>query len=407
MFSLCAGACGPSGRDDDRPPDELAVVRLGGEVIGVERTWREDLPEGLRAVTRRQAYAVAVRGRALSWEVEATGVVDGEGRLRSGRLTRDGVAAELDVAGAWWLPEARGLLSRVAAGEAETVSAWWPSLEATLPTRLEPAPGGVRVDAGIARSVLEVDAAGAIARTTSGALTVEVAPTAPRAGKPPELMTLLRLPLASWPDARRARHATWRVRGLAPEDLHFPPLQVADGERVEVRAPLLLEVPRRLPEPGPELAAWRGAEPGIPVGSPEIVALAADLPGAEDSHARLRALIGRVQGALRGGPQPGLPDVDAALRAGRGDCSEHSAVFVALARTIGWPARPVTGWVYLDDGVEPGMYPHAWVEVWLGEVGWVPVDPSLGQTIADAGHLRARAGVAGLARPDIVRIDAR
>ena len=40
--------------------------------------------------------------------------------------------------------------------------------------------------------------------------------------------------------------------------------------------------------------------------------------------------------------------------------------------------------------VEPlvvGLDLHAWAEVRVPEVGWLPVDPALGQPIADATHL--------------------
>lgn len=62
---------------------------------------------------------------------------------------------------------------------------------------------------------------------------------------------------------------------------------------------------------------------------------------------------------------------------GSGDCTEHAALFVALARAAGLPARNVGGFVYLSAG--NGSYAmfgyHAWAEVWLGE--WVPVDPTV------------------------------
>ena len=60
-----------------------------------------------------------------------------------------------------------------------------------------------------------------------------------------------------------------------------------------------------------------------------------------------------------------------------GDCTEHAALFVALARAAGLPARNVGGFVY---AYMPSMGKsifgyHAWAEVWLGE--WVPVDATV------------------------------
>jgi transglutaminase-like putative cysteine protease len=60
-------------------------------------------------------------------------------------------------------------------------------------------------------------------------------------------------------------------------------------------------------------------------------------------------------------------------RDGRGDCGEFSFLFVAWSRAVGIPARVVLGtWV------GGRMRAHAWAELFADEVGWVPVDPSMG-----------------------------
>ncbi len=51
-----------------------------------------------------------------------------------------------------------------------------------------------------------------------------------------------------------------------------------------------------------------------------------------------------------------------------GTCDEYSTLFIALARSLGYPARYITGHAYGDKG----WTPHAWAEVYLGK--WVPVD---------------------------------
>ena len=67
-----------------------------------------------------------------------------------------------------------------------------------------------------------------------------------------------------------------------------------------------------------------------------------------------------------------------------GDASGKAAVFVALSRSVGIPARPVAGFVYHD-----GRFHYsAWAEVWLTE--WAPVDPTLG--LADGSHIRLTVG---------------
>jgi hypothetical protein len=81
-----------------------------------------------------------------------------------------------------------------------------------------------------------------------------------------------------------------------------------------------------------------------------------------------------------------LPSALAVLESGRGDCTEHTVLFVALARSLGLPARTAVGLVYL----EGAFYYHAWPEVWLGS--WVAVDPTFGEVPAGAAHLRFLTG---------------
>ena len=103
------------------------------------------------------------------------------------------------------------------------------------------------------------------------------------------------------------------------------------------------------------------------------------------------------------------------LRTKVGDCNEHTALFVAMARALGLPARIAVGMVYIHGA----FYYHAWPEVYVDDPStlrqaqgrpeqgrgatssgraatglWLPVDPTLNQFPADATHLRlARGGL--------------
>ena len=82
------------------------------------------------------------------------------------------------------------------------------------------------------------------------------------------------------------------------------------------------------------------------------------------------------------------------LRTKVGDCNEHTALYVAMARALGIPARIAVGLVF----VRGAFYYHAWPEVYLDEGNgrglWLPVDPTFNQFPADATHLRlARGGL--------------
>ncbi|MBI3319974.1 MAG: transglutaminase domain-containing protein [Candidatus Omnitrophica bacterium] len=80
----------------------------------------------------------------------------------------------------------------------------------------------------------------------------------------------------------------------------------------------------------------------------------------------------------------GLPSARDVLVSKRGDCHEHTVLFTALARSVGIPTRMVAGLVYYHDR----FYYHAWPEVWSASQSvWMPIDPTLGQVVADVAHL--------------------
>jgi transglutaminase-like putative cysteine protease len=85
-----------------------------------------------------------------------------------------------------------------------------------------------------------------------------------------------------------------------------------------------------------------------------------------------------VRRDARGAP----PSALLALLRRRGDGNAHVALFVALARALGLPARPVAGLLY----AQGRFYYHAWAEVYLN--GWVALDPTFDQFPADATRLR-------------------
>ena len=92
------------------------------------------------------------------------------------------------------------------------------------------------------------------------------------------------------------------------------------------------------------------------------------------------------------------------LRTRRGDCTEYSQLFVALARAAGLPAREVSGLVYLGDAVQ-GFGGHSWAEV-VVDGRWLAVDPMWNLLPVSATHLRMGSGddgalAAALARRDL------
>jgi transglutaminase-like putative cysteine protease len=67
----------------------------------------------------------------------------------------------------------------------------------------------------------------------------------------------------------------------------------------------------------------------------------------------------------------GVSGAKRALRERVGECSEYSAIMIALCRAKGIPARLVIGHIAREQNTK-----HNWVEVYFDEYGWVTFDPT-------------------------------
>jgi transglutaminase-like putative cysteine protease len=135
---------------------------------------------------------------------------------------------------------------------------------------------------------------------------------------------------------------------------------------------------------------YLAAEPFLESDDPDIRAeaeLAVRGAGA-DPRARAERLTRHVNALLEKKPTVSLPSAREVLRTRVGDCNEHTALYVAMARSIGIPARIDVGLVFMHGA----FYYHAWPEVYLDEANgrgyWLPVDPTLNEFPADATHVR-------------------
>ena len=75
-----------------------------------------------------------------------------------------------------------------------------------------------------------------------------------------------------------------------------------------------------------------------------------------------------------------------------GVCDELTNLFIAMVRSVGVPARFVTGIAYTtSDLFEDNWGPHGWAEVYFPNVGWVPFDVTYGQFgFLDATHIKLK-----------------
>ena len=91
--------------------------------------------------------------------------------------------------------------------------------------------------------------------------------------------------------------------------------------------------------------------------------------GAHGDRDRAERLTRYVNGLLDKKPTVSLPSAREVLRTKVGDCNEHTALFVAMARSIGMPARIAVGLVFMHGA----FYYHAWPEVLHRPSGLVEV----------------------------------
>lgn len=194
-----------------------------------------------------------------------------------------------------------------------------------------------------------------------------------------EVETLRTNPFDFLPDATRA--------GL--------PVPLGDAEAAVLGGPCL----------APPSGAW-GRARELAAG---LVALGAVTPG--DFLWALTAWFGdHVRPLTR--HEPGLWDPDTVLARGEGACRDLAVCALAACRSVGIPARFVSGYQEGDPDREDGDL-HAWIEAWLPGGGWRGYDPTHGLAVADrhvtlaaapdpagaapvAGSFRGTGAVAGL-----------
>jgi len=86
--------------------------------------------------------------------------------------------------------------------------------------------------------------------------------------------------------------------------------------------------------------------------------------------------------------------IDDALKARRGVCQDFAHIMTTLVRQLKIPCRYVSGYLYHEDKSmdrSPAGATHAWVEAYLGELGWVAFDPTNNLEGCDR-HVRVAVG---------------
>ncbi len=187
-----------------------------------------------------------------------------------------------------------------------------------------------------------------------------------------DLISLSAAPLAgSYEfDSRALRRLTVEIEGVDPSHVrNEPPHQIVEGSRVTVDVPLAEELSSAIPIADRTLAEFVSPTMSLPSDDDEIAAKAIEIAGdATDRLTAVRRLNTWVFEKVEKVPTLSVPNGLEVLHTMQGDCNEHTALFVSLARALGIPSRIAAGVVFSDRVTGTGaFYYHAWPEVFLGD----------------------------------------
>jgi len=98
---------------------------------------------------------------------------------------------------------------------------------------------------------------------------------------------------------------------------------------------------------------------------------------------QIRQLLSWIQKNIERAPVDSFSALDV-LQTRQAECQGHAYLYTAFARSLGIPTRVVNGLVYSEQF--KGFLYHSWTES-VVDGRWQAVDPSFGQTVADATHI--------------------
>jgi hypothetical protein len=147
----------------------------------------------------------------------------------------------------------------------------------------------------------------------------------------------------------------------------------------------------RLPITEPTVIEWIKPTLYVQSDDPALIAKSKEIVGDETDAAKIsEKLCYWVKDNVRTVYSAQLTNAVEVLKRLEGDCTEHSILFIGLARAAGLPAREVAGLIYTDTGGPAGFYFHQWAKVWVGK--WIDVDPTFNQPTADVTHIKLSEG---------------
>jgi transglutaminase-like putative cysteine protease len=157
---------------------------------------------------------------------------------------------------------------------------------------------------------------------------------------------------------------------ISPEAVRYP-FAYSAADRIDL-GPLR---DRQYPDPAGRVGAWaRGFVRSNPT---DTMALLADL------NSGVAAWISYQSREAEGTQTP----VET-LKRGSGSCRDFAVLFIEAARSLGFAARVVSGYLYSPSaGTSGAGTTHAWADIYVPGLGWLACDPTNG-TIDSADLIR-------------------
>ncbi|MCO6050667.1 transglutaminase family protein [Mesorhizobium sp. RP14(2022)] len=122
-----------------------------------------------------------------------------------------------------------------------------------------------------------------------------------------------------------------------------------------------------------------------------VSSIAASVVSKGDDISRLHHLMGSIRErvAYNAGVTDAETKAEEAIERGEGVCQDHTHIFIAAARRLGFPARYVSGYLKMADTEQAAS--HAWAEAHVAQLGWVAFDVANGIS-PDEAYVRVAIG---------------
>lgn len=156
--------------------------------------------------------------------------------------------------------------------------------------------------------------------------------------------------------------AAWPVFPIAARAIQYP-FTYSPEERADLGALLSPQYP----DPMGRLSAW--AASFVRSNPTDTLSLLKDLNAGISGTASYQAR-----------EEEGTQSPGRTLDLGRGSCRDFAVLFVETARTLGFGARIVSGYLFNPAQQDNPGTTHAWAEVFVPGAGWITFDPTNRQT---------------------------